>query len=82
MFPIVLSSLPVPVTKVCGTNDGVAPVADVLKNARLLPPSTKWVAIEGGNHSRFGHYGPQLFDGDATITREVQQTLTREPTAI
>ena len=72
-----LSSLPLPVTKVYGTDDGVAPAADVLKNARLLPPATKWVAIEGGNHSQFGHYGPQLFDGTATITRNGQQALTR-----
>jgi pimeloyl-ACP methyl ester carboxylesterase len=72
-----LSSLQLPVTKIYGTNDDVAPLADVKKNAPLLPPGTKWVAIDGGNHSQFGHYGPQLFDGTATITREAQQTLTR-----
>ena len=72
-----LSSLSLPVTKIYATNDDVAPAADVLKNARLLPPATKWVPIEGGNHAQFGHYGPQLFDGDATIAREAQQALTR-----
>jgi hypothetical protein len=38
---------------------------------------TKWIEIRGGNHSQFGHYGHQLFDGDATITREAQQEITR-----
>jgi pimeloyl-ACP methyl ester carboxylesterase len=72
-----LSSLQLPVTKVYGTNDGVAPAATVQANARLLPPHTKWVAIDGGNHSQFGHYGHQLFDGTATISRDAQQTLVR-----
>jgi pimeloyl-ACP methyl ester carboxylesterase len=72
-----LSSLPLPVTKIYGTNDGVAPAADVLKHARLLPPATKWVALDGGNHSQFGHYGHQLFDGTATIARDAQQAMTR-----
>jgi pimeloyl-ACP methyl ester carboxylesterase len=72
-----LSSLPLPVIKIYGTNDDVAPAEDVLKNARLLPPATKFMPIEGGNHSQFGHYGPQLFDGTATITRDVQQSITR-----
>jgi pimeloyl-ACP methyl ester carboxylesterase len=72
-----LSILQMPVTKIYGTNDGVAPAETVLSNARLLPRHTKWVAINGGNHSQFGHYGHQLFDGDATISREAQQALVR-----
>ncbi|MFT7775043.1 alpha/beta fold hydrolase [Roseateles sp.] len=72
-----LSALQLPVTKVYATNDEVAPVRRVLGNRRLLPASTQWLEIKGGNHSQFGHYGHQLFDGDATITREEQQLLTR-----
>ena len=59
-------------------NDGVAPVERVLANKPLLPETTRWIAIEGGNHSQFGHYGHQLFDGRATITRESQQAATRQ----
>jgi pimeloyl-ACP methyl ester carboxylesterase len=72
-----LSFVRVPVTKIYATNDGVARAEQVLSNGRLLPESTKWVAIEGGNHSQFGHYGHQLFDGKATISREAQQAMTR-----
>jgi len=72
-----LSSLPLPVTKVYASNDGVAPMNRVLANQRLLPKTTAWVEIKGGNHSQFGHYGHQLLDGRATVNREEQQASTR-----
>ncbi len=72
-----LSFLQLPVTKVYASNDGIAPRARVLANKGLLPAHTKWVEIKGGNHSQFGHYGHQLFDGTATISREAQQSVTR-----
>jgi pimeloyl-ACP methyl ester carboxylesterase len=72
-----LSFLAMPVTKVYGSNDGVAPPEKVLSNRGLLPKNTRWVEIKGGNHSQFAHYGHQLFDGSATITREAQQIATR-----
>lgn len=73
-----LSRLDAPVTKVYATSDGIAPVDRVMASKSLLPAHTRWVEIEGGNHSQFGHYGRQLFDGRATISREAQQTITRE----
>jgi pimeloyl-ACP methyl ester carboxylesterase len=72
-----LSSLTMRITKVYASNDGVAPKEKVLANKRLLPKDTQWVEIKGGNHSQFGHYGHQLFDGSPTISRETQQTITR-----
>lgn len=66
-----LSSLPVPMTKIAATRDGVAGEAQF--DGRRLPPSTTWVRIEGGNHSQFGHYAFQLFDHVAQITRADQQ---------
>lgn len=72
-----LSFLRMPVTKVYASNDGVAPPDRVLANRGLLPPHTKWVEIAGGNHSQFGRYGHQLLDGQATISREEQEALTR-----
>lgn len=72
-----LSGLSIPVIKVYGTNDGVAPIEKIMANRNLLPADTKWVEIAGGNHSQFGHYGQQLFDGTATISRDAQQTITR-----
>lgn len=73
-----LSDLTIPVTKVFGSVDGVAPIEKVEANRSLLPASTKWVRIEGANHSQFGNYGHQLQDGSATISREAQQLLVRE----
>ena len=73
-----LSSLAMPVTKVYASNDGVAPADKTLANKRLLPEHTRWVEIAGGNHSQFGHYGHQLFDGAATISREEQQADARK----
>ncbi|RZJ08272.1 MAG: hypothetical protein EOP39_14235, partial [Rubrivivax sp.] len=72
-----LSALALPVTKVYAGNDEVAPTRRVLANRKLLPVTTRWVEIPGGNHSQFAHYGHQLFDGDAVITREAQQQLAR-----
>ncbi len=72
-----LSSLTLPITKVVASNDGVAPQKKVDANKHLLPANTKWVVIEGGNHSQFGNYGHQLMDGKATVTREEQQRIAR-----
>jgi pimeloyl-ACP methyl ester carboxylesterase len=72
-----LSWLQMPVTKVYASNDGIAPPNVVLANRALLPKHTRWIEITGGNHSQFGRYGHQLFDGTATITREEQETITR-----
>jgi alpha/beta superfamily hydrolase len=73
-----LSGLTIPVTKVFGSVDGVAPVEKVDANRSLLPLATKWIKIKGANHSQFGNYGHQLQDGSATISREAQQSLVRE----
>ena len=72
-----LSSLAMPVTKIYASNDGVAPVERVMANKHLLPAHTKWIEIRGGNHSQFGHYGHQLLDGRARISRDAQQSITR-----
>jgi dienelactone hydrolase len=73
-----LSALTIPVTKIYGTNDGVAPRAKVDANRKLLPVATQWVLVEGANHSQFGNYGHQLQDGSASISREAQQLVVKE----
>jgi pimeloyl-ACP methyl ester carboxylesterase len=70
-----LSALTVPVTKIVGTRDGLASRGEVEANARLLPPATRWVWIEGGNHSQFGWYGFQPGDSRATIGAPEQRAL-------
>jgi pimeloyl-ACP methyl ester carboxylesterase len=73
-----LSGAAYPVVRVFGTRDGVAPERKMRETARNLPPATRLVPIEGGNHAQFGYYGPQLLDGRASIGRQLQQRLTAE----
>jgi pimeloyl-ACP methyl ester carboxylesterase len=70
-----LSRLTVPVTKVAGTQDGLASRAEVEQNRGKLPPATRWVWVEGGNHSQFGWYGFQPGDRRATIDASVQRAM-------
>ena len=67
-----LSASEIPMMKIYGSNDGVARVGKVERNKSKLPRTTKYVLIEGGNHSQFGYYGFQLGDSEASITREEQ----------
>jgi dienelactone hydrolase len=68
-----LSGRDLSVTSVYGTRDGLATGDKIAASQPLLPPNTRWVAIEGGNHAQFGWYGPQSGDNPATISREEQQ---------
>lgn len=71
-----LSKSTIPIAKIFGTRDCVADSAKMMANAHLLPPATQWIRIAGGNHRQFGHYGYQLGDCSATISRSAQQALT------
>ena len=68
-----LSAADLRVTSISATRDGLATVEKIDVSRSLLPPTTEWVVIEGGNHAQFGWYGPQSGDQTATISREVQQ---------
>jgi pimeloyl-ACP methyl ester carboxylesterase len=71
-----LAWLQVPVTRIYGTRDTVADVDKLERTRGNLPPSTRLVRIDGGNHSQFGFYGFQPGDWPATISREAQQAMT------
>lgn len=64
-----------------GTLDGLTTPAEVLAAAPLLPPGTRFIPIEGGNHAQFGWYSDQSGDNPATISRAEQQKLTVDATA-
>lgn len=66
------------VLKLYGTRDGIASLRKMEENRPLLPSTTRWIAIEGGNHVQFGDYRYQLGDGKAEITREQQQRQVRD----
>jgi predicted alpha/beta-hydrolase family hydrolase len=73
-----LSDLSVPVTKIVGTRDGLASPAEVRQNEDLLPDQTRWIWVEGGNHSQFGWYGFQPMDRRATIPAAEQREIMIE----
>jgi hypothetical protein len=68
-----LSGRELAVASIYGTRDGLATVEDIETSRALLPATTSWVEIEGGNHAQFGWYGPQARDLEPTISREAQQ---------
>jgi hypothetical protein len=68
-----LSESHLAVTSIYGTLDGLATLDEIEASRPLLPTTTIWAAIEGGNHAQFGWYGPQSGDNPATITPEEQQ---------
>ena len=70
-----LASLSIPITKIVGTRDGLASPDKVRANIAKLPASTRWVSIEGGNHSQFGWYGFQPGDRFAKIPASEQRAI-------
>lgn len=73
-----LSRASVPITKILASRDGIATPQMTQATRHLLRADSRWIEIEGGNHSQFGCYGRQLFDGRAAISREEQQAVTRD----
>ena len=68
-----LSASSLDVLSIYAANDSFASLEDIEKSKKLLPESTVWHEIKGGNHSQFGYYGFQRGDEEAEITREEQQ---------
>lgn len=71
-----LSTLTVPVMKIGGTQDCVAPKERAEVAVDSLPAHTQWEWIKGANHAQFGWYGRQLMDCAATVSRVDQQAAT------
>ena len=73
-----LSMSKVKVLSIYGTRDGFVGEDKIDASRKLLPESTKWISIQGGNHSQNGWYGFQKGDNKANITREEQQNIIRK----
>lgn len=71
-----LSKTDLAVLSIYATQDRLATVEKIRASQALLPPTTQWVAIEGGNHAQFGWYGEQPGDGTATLSRPEQHRQT------
>lgn len=76
-----LSGSGLAVVSIYGTVDGLSTPAKVDASRPLLPATTRWVAIQGGNHAGFGWYGPQDGDNPAAISRQAQQEQIVSATA-
>ena len=72
-----IATTSIPMTQVFGTRDTIADAVKLDRTRANLPPSTRIIRIDGGNHSQFGYYGFQPGDWPATISREAQQAITR-----
>ena len=68
------------VTSVSASLDGLATADDIAASKLLLPSSTSFVLIKGGNHAQFGWYGNQAGDNPAIISREDQQAQLLQAT--
>ena len=60
------------VVSIYGTNAGLISQEGIDNKRVLLPPQTKYVPIDGGNHAQFGWYGPQGGDNEAELSRTEQ----------
>lgn len=60
------------VTSIYGSLDGVANLDKIVGSKDLLPTSTTFVEIIGGNHAQFGSYGDQSGDNAAEISVDEQ----------
>lgn len=60
------------VTSIYGSLDGVANLEKIVGSKDLLPASTTFVEIIGGNHAQFGSYGEQSGDNPAEISVDEQ----------
>lgn len=77
-----LSDNDIAVASLFGTKDGVLSESSMEESVELLPESTTFEPIEGGNHAQFGWYGPQPGDNDALISAEEQQARAAEAIAL
>lgn len=75
-----LSKFNLKVASISGSIDGLATPEKVHASIPLLPVSTTWVYIQGGNHSQFGWYGDQPGDNAAVITRQAQMAIVVQST--
>lgn len=68
------------VYSIYGTLDGLATPDQIEASRALLPPTARFIPIEGGNHAQFGWYGDQPGDNPATVSRSQQQQMTVDAT--
>jgi hypothetical protein len=74
-YPAVTSDLSasgLPALSIFGTADTLTTPADIESTKTLLPPQTRYLAIEGGNHWNFGNFAG--LPASPALSRDEQQT--------
>jgi pimeloyl-ACP methyl ester carboxylesterase len=73
-----LADTNLPVLSISASQDGLATPEKIQASRALLPASTVFYEIIGGDHAQFGWYGPQSGDNPARIIREEQQKIIQD----
>lgn len=73
-----LSNIDLPILSVSAEKDGVMNWDRYESTKSLLPDTTIYENIEGGNHAQFGYYGTQRGDNESAITVYEQHKIVTE----
>ena len=76
-----ISSLPLSVVSITGSNDTVLSRESYEKYKTNLPKSYTELVLQGGNHAGFASYGVQKGDGIATLSAAEQQAAAAQAIA-
>lgn len=69
------------ITLISASHDGLSTPDKIEASRQLLPRTTDFVVISGGNHAQFGSYGDQPGDNPATIAPASQWQQVVDATA-
>jgi len=73
-----LSDNTISAISIYGTTNDFPNTENFNDKKHLLPPDTRFIAIEGANHAQFGDYGPQKGDVVASISLAKQHERVTE----
>ena len=71
-----ISELGFDVLSIWGSKDNVVDYEELINSKEQLPKDTKYVEIEGANHSQFANYGMYAGDEEALISSDEQMDIT------
>ncbi|WP_455540153.1 alpha/beta hydrolase [Terrisporobacter sp.] len=71
-----ISQLGFEILSIWGSKDNVVDYKELINSKTKLPQNTKYIEIEGANHSQFANYGTYSGDGKALISSDEQMTTT------
>lgn len=71
-----ISELGFKVLSIWGSKDNVVDYKELINSKGQLPKDTKYVEIEGANHSQFANYGMHGGDEEALISSDEQMDIT------